>query len=78
MAEPFAITTETFENEVLKSDVPVRGFLGLLVRLHQVAPVMDEIWPGDGAVKQVDVDASPSSPARHLEHPDHRPVRARW
>jgi len=26
----------------------------------------------------VDVDASPSSPAtRHLEHPDHRPVRAR-
>jgi len=23
MAEPFAVTTETFENEVLKSDVPV-------------------------------------------------------
>jgi len=26
MAEPFAITTETFENEVLKSDVPVVDF----------------------------------------------------
>jgi len=47
---------------------------------RQVAPV-NEIAVSTMALQAspgVDVDASPSSPAtRHLEHPDHRPVRAR-
>ena len=62
MSEPFAVTTETFENEVLKSDVPVLVdfWASWCAPCHEVAPVMDEIareYEGTVKVAKVDVDA---------------------
>lgn len=62
MAGPVAVTASTFEEEVLKSEVPVLVdfWAAWCGPCRQVAPVMDEISSEyDGSVKvvKVDVDA---------------------
>ena len=62
MAEPIKVTTSTFEEEVLKSEVPVLVdfWASWCAPCRQVAPVMDKIateYEGSVKVAKVDVDA---------------------
>ena len=62
MSEPIAVTVDTFEDEVLKSEVPVLVdfWAEWCAPCRQVAPVMEEIareYQGTVKVAKVDVEA---------------------
>ena len=62
MAEPIEVTASTFEEEVLKSEVPVLVdfWASWCAPCRQVAPVMDKIateYEGSVKVAKIDVDA---------------------
>lgn len=62
MAEPVAVSTESFEEEVLESEIPVLVdfWASWCAPCRQVAPVMDRIaqeYEGSVKVAKVDVDA---------------------
>ncbi len=69
MSKTTAVTTETFDREVLGSEIPVvvNFWAAWCGPCRMVAPVMDEIardYEGSVKVVKVDVDAEPELAAR--------------
>lgn len=69
MSKPVAVTAETFDGEVLGSEIPVvvDFWAAWCGPCRMVAPVMDELardYEGSVKVVKVDVDAEPELAAR--------------
>jgi len=69
MAEPFAVTDDTFESEVLQADRPtlVDFWAAWCGPCRMIAPVTKEIaneYDGRLKVAKMDVDTNPNTPGR--------------
>ena len=70
MAEPIAVTDDTFDEEVLQSSLPVVAdfWADWCGPCHDIAPILEEIaseQDGQLKVTKLDVDSNPLTPTRY-------------